>query len=166
MLEELAPGRTLIQIVGGTHDGEHVVVMGDCRHVGIRSLAWYLDGDVPFDQSRLQSPEAKANTLLESLLSPDELQEWRRDGRFWVSTPPGCVQLGQLYQLPFRPRNAGHDLVLCVVPDEPPRQPPMPGPDVWANLLLVLRTDPERFFRVANWRFAGRGHWHRGPAPV
>ena len=166
VLEELAPGRTLVRIVGGTHDGEHVVVVGYCRQAGIRTLTWYLDGDDLPDQAQLRTPESRANELLESLLTPEELQEWRRDGRFWVSTPHGRVQLGQLYQLPFQPRNAAGDLVLCVVPNEPPRSPPMPGPDIWANLLLVLRTDPARFFEVANWRFARGGPWHRGPAPV
>ncbi len=47
VLEELAPGRTLVQIVGGTHDGEMVVVMGAAGRQGVRSLAWYLDGDDP-----------------------------------------------------------------------------------------------------------------------
>jgi hypothetical protein len=169
VLEELAPGRTLVRIVGGTHDGQHVVVMGDCRHASIRALAWYLDGDEPLDQSRLQTPEAnahaRANELLELLLSPEELRDWRRDGHFWVSTPQGDVRLGQLYRLQFRPRHGGDRLVLCVVPNES-RRAPMPEPDVWANLLLVLRTDPERFFEVANWRFARSGPWRPGPAPV
>ncbi|MGB7050991.1 MAG: hypothetical protein WBG41_05430, partial [Acidimicrobiales bacterium] len=63
--------------------------------------------------------EAKAGALLESLLSPRQLEEWRRDRCFWVSTPAGSVRLGRLYQLHFRPRPSGRELLLCVVPVEP-----------------------------------------------
>lgn len=182
MLEELAPGRTLVQIVGGTHDGEMVVVMGAMGHPGVRALSWYLDGDEPPQLSAAPRPtpppapvhphrtptrvaEAKARALLESLLSPQQLEEWRRDRCFWVSTPAGSVRLGRLYQLHFRPRPAGRELLLCVVPLEPKRHP-MPEADVWANLLLMLHDDPRRFFATANWRFVDGGSWRRGPAPV
>jgi hypothetical protein len=166
VLEELAPGRTLVQIRGGTHDGEVLVVMGGGAHRDMRALSWYLDGEDPPQLWQLQTPEAKANALLESLLSPAQLLEWRRRRRFWVSSPQGKVQLGELYHLPFRPRAAGRTLVLCVVPDEPINRVRMPEPDVWANLLLVLRNDPARFFEVANWRFEDGGTWRRGPAPL
>jgi hypothetical protein len=180
LIEELAPGRTLVQIVGGTHDGEQVVVVGDGRHPAARTLAWYLDGDSPPASLRALPPappptrsltaarlaEAKACALLESLLSPRQLEDWRRDRRFWVPTPQGSVRLGQLYQLLFRPPAIGRDLVLCVVPVQPAHQSPMPEADVWANLLLLLHADPSRFFQTANWRVADGGSWHRGPAPV
>jgi hypothetical protein len=180
VLEELAPGRTLVQIVGGTHDGEMVVVMGAGGGVGVRTLSWYLDGDAPPELPAAPPPtpppaprrraptrraEAKAGALLESLLSPRQLGEWRRDRCFWVSTPAGSVSLGRLYQLHFRPRPSGRELLLCVVPVEPERHP-MPEADVWANLLLMLHDDPRRFFATANWRYVDGGNWQRAPAPV
>lgn len=180
ILEELAPGRTLVQIVGGTHDGVQVVVMGDRRHPAARALEWYLDGDeppeglratVPGDRPPPRAPGApsdapsRANELLESLLSPPQLAEWRRHHRFWVPTPYGSVQLGWLFHLDFRPEGNGRPLVLCVVPVEPHRSR-MPLPDVWVNLLLVLQADPRHFFGVANWRDAEGGSWRPGPVPV
>jgi hypothetical protein len=179
VLEELAPGRTLVQIVGGTHDGEMVVVMGAGGRVEVRALSWYLDGDAPPPLPAVPPPppppprrraptrraEAKAGALLESLLSPRQLEEWRREGHFWVSTPAGSVRLGRLYQLHFRPRPSGRELLLCVVPVEPERHP-MPEADVWANLLLMLHDDPWRFFATANWRYVDGGSWQRAPAPV
>ena len=175
VLEELAPGRTLVQIVGGTHDGEMVVVMGAGGHSGVRALSWYLDGEepsrlpvappAPLDRVPTRGAEAKAGALLESLLSPQQREEWRRDRCFWVSTPAGSVRLGRLYQLHFRPRPSGHELLLCVVPLEPKRHP-MPEADVWANLLLMLHDDPWRFFATANWRYIDDDSWRRAPAPV
>jgi hypothetical protein len=102
---------------------------------------------------------------LESLLSPRQLEEWRRDRCFWVSTSAGSVRLGRLYQLHFRPRPSGRQLLLCVVPVERERHP-MPEADVWANLLLMLHDDPRRFFATANWRYVEGGNWQRAPAPV
>ncbi len=184
VLEELAPGRTLVQIVGGTHDGRQVVVMGAGRQHATRALAWYLDGDeppeIPFmagepstaptrrasTRPRPSAALLRATALLESLLTPEQRSEWRRTHRFWVPTPFGDVQLGYLYHLDFRPSPPARPLVLCVVPVEPRRATPMPQPDVWTNLLLVLHEDPERFFRVANWRPVGGGSWRPGPAPV
>ncbi len=183
MLEEVAPGQTLVEIVGGTHDGRQVVVMGAGHLPAARTLAWYLDGDDPPQlplsppepvagrdrRSTSQRPSAahvRANDLLESLLSPHQLEDWRRAHRFWVETPYGSVQLGWLYNLACRPTRTGRSLVLCVVPTEPAHRSRMPLPDVWTNLLLTLRGDPERFFRVANWRYADGGDWRQGPAPV
>ena len=193
MLEELAPGRTLVQIVGGTHDGRHVVVMGAGRPSGTHDLSWYLDGEdpppLPFapEPAELTRPrrsndprrsnartsgatpsraQARANALLESLLSAEQREDWRNNHRFWVPTPRGQVQLGWLYHLEFRPAGRGRRLVLCVVPVEPARHcARMPLPDIWVNLLLVLQSDPDRFFAVANWREAGGGDWHPPPVP-
>ena len=110
--------------------------MGAMGRPGVRALSWYLDGDEPPQLPAAPRPtpppaplhphrtptrgaEAKARALLESLLSPQQLEEWRRDRCFWVSTPAGSVRLGRLYQLHFRPRPAGRELLLCVVPLEP-----------------------------------------------
>jgi hypothetical protein len=166
VVEVLAPGRTLVQIVGGTHDGELVVVMGGCRHPGVRTLDWYLDADDPPEPLPTREATARAATLLESLLSPQQLGDWRRDRCFWVPTPNGSVRLGRLYRLHFRPSGSGPDLLLCVVPAESAHLCSMPEADVWANLLLMLHADPGHFFEVANWRLASGGSWRHGPAPV
>lgn len=90
-----------------------------------------------------------AERLLESLLDPAQLDEWRTTSTFWVDTPFGSVRLGQLYDLRYRPRGgrgSRGERSLCVVPIDHLTLPPA---DIWVNLLLFLRTDPRRFFAVA-----------------
>jgi hypothetical protein len=62
--------------------------------------------------------------------------------------PTGAVELGQLYNLRYRPRH-GRERRLCVVPKN---HSTLPVADIWTNLLLTLRADPTRFFAVAVWR--------------
>jgi hypothetical protein len=89
----------------------------------------------------------RANALLESLLQPSQLEDWRRSGRFWVDTPRGPVQLGELYALVHRPDDEpGVERILCVVPHG---HTELPLADIWTNLLLVLAVEPDQFFRVA-----------------
>jgi len=78
-----------------------------------------------------------------------------------VATAVGTFELGRLFDIGCRAPD-GDEYRLCVVPDGY-RQ--LPVADVWANLLLALRADPQRFLAVANWRHPGGG-WHRGPVPV
>jgi hypothetical protein len=168
VLEDLGNGRTLVEIVGGDHDGDRVVVTSCDRGPEIRALAWYLDGDevsAPVKHA-LRSPDEKAKELLESLLSVNQLDQWRRHRRFWVPTPHGSVELGSLFNLRFR-RNASHsEFVLCVVPEGVETRRDLPEADIWINLLLALRNDPDKFFRVANWRDARDSQWRHGPVPV
>jgi hypothetical protein len=92
--------------------------------------------------------EVKANALLESLLDPEQLADWRATRTFWVASRRGPVQLGRLYSLLHHPEDApDEERVLCVVPDDHRK---LPAADVWANLLLVLRVCPDEFFDVAN----------------
>jgi hypothetical protein len=87
----------------------------------------------------------RADTLLRSLLDDVQLRDWNRNGHFWVPTPQGDVRLGTLYDLRHRPRQ-GRPRTLCVVPTGHDR---LPEPDIWVNLLLMLRHDPQAFFAVA-----------------
>ena len=79
-----------------------------------------------------------------------------------TDTQFGRVRLGRLYDIAFQPTGSDHPYRLCVVPTD---HLSLPAADIWTNLLLVLRGDPERFFRVANWQ-RGRGQWQAGPVPV
>jgi hypothetical protein len=168
VVEDLGAGRTLVEIVGGNHDGEHVVVVPSDLRTGIRSLVWYLDGAEISETVRhgLRSPDEKASELLESLLSPRQLDQWRARRHFWVPTPHGSVQLGSPFNLRFRGRASNGELVLCVIPEGLEARPDLPEADIWINLLLMLRHDPDEFFRVANWRHAASRSWRHGPVLV
>lgn len=90
---------------------------------------------------------ARAHELLLSLLNPFQREEYLHHGGFWVEVARGSVRLGNLYNLEFRPKEAPHKKqFLCVVPVN---YQFLPRADIWANLLLVLLHDPEKFFRVA-----------------
>jgi len=168
--------RSLVRIVGGEHD-QMVVVVCQSDDSRLRHLSWFLEDSEP-DVALLSQPdvgtataiatgqaeavaEATACELLESLLSPRQLGDWRKRRRFWVTSPMGSVELGQIYHLKFR-GPTGIELVLCVVPEG---FRDLPQPDVWTNLLLKMRSDPDEFFRVANWRRPNQERWHRGPVP-
>jgi len=107
-------------------------------------------------------PDSVAEQLLVSLLDQQQQYEWDALGTFWVDTEFGRVRLGRLYNITFLPTGSEHRYRLCVVPHD---HGSLPAADVWTNLLLVLRGDPERFFRVANWE-RGDGRWHTGPVPI
>lgn len=99
-------------------------------------------------EPRARERDVKANELLESLLDPEQLADWRATGTFWVQSRRGPVQLGRLYSLVHHPEDrTDEEHVLCVVPD---RHQILPPADIWANLLLVLRVCPDQFFDVAN----------------
>ena len=88
----------------------------------------------------------RANTLLRSLLDVDQRAEYERTGYFWVEVPQGRLRFGRLYSIRFEPRGSNEFRLLCVVPTG---YEDLPIPDIWANLLLAVRDDPDRFFAVA-----------------
>jgi hypothetical protein len=196
-LEELPGGGLLVEVVGGDHDGELLVLVSErrgtrCRRAtdllgpceigdDVRATLALVEGDrggsfrevargpgrvrarrPSATQSRSASSRTAARWLLESLLDEVQLASWRDHGRFEVPVPDGTVELGELYNLHYRRRD-GREFALCVVPRS---YASLPLDDIWTNLLLMLRSDPERFFGVANYReycsFAG---WHSGPVP-
>ena len=153
--DDLGYGRRLIRITSGSRAGDELVlVSGDMR--GVPRL-----GDILGEEVQHSDPEALAEELLLSLLDENQRADWDASRRFWVDTKFGKVRLGQLYDLAFRPRN-GEALRLCVIPAD---HQSLPKCDIWTNLLLVLRGDPDSFFRVANWQL-GRQPWRLGPVPV
>jgi hypothetical protein len=162
LISHLDADRCVVRVVGGEYHDRIVVV---CRggDPSTRNLSWFLEGtadcDPLFDAN---TPENVARTLLESLLSEDQLADWKRRRRFWVDTPRGSVELGELFNLRFRDQNGGR-LVLCVVPED---ELDLPDGDIWTTLLLTLRADPEHFFEVANWRKPHNERWLRGPVPL
>jgi len=91
---------------------------------------------------RSSSSQIEARWLLESLLDEVQLASWRDHGRFEVPVPDGTVELGELYNLHYR-RHDGREFAICVVPRS---HASLPLDDIWTNLLLLLRSDPERFF--------------------
>lgn len=163
VLEDLDDDRRLVRVVGGDNDNMLLVVTRDDRTTA-RDLSWFLGGSIPHtDDPFFETPEFKAQSLLESLLSVEQLEDWRTRRRFWVPTPRGKVELGKLYNLSFQD-SSGTNLIICV---EPEACFELPEADIWTNLLLMLRADPEHFFDVANWRFS-RGpdkQWRTGPVP-
>jgi hypothetical protein len=177
LLENLGEDRRLVRIVGGEHDNLLLIVSRNFR-APARHLSWYLGGTSP-DEIELQfegsnrgigdacdrcDPGLKASELLESLLTADQRADWQSRGRFWVDTPRGSVELGDLHNLAFREAR-GVRLILCVEPED---SQDLPDADIWTNLLLVLRAEPEHFFSVANWHhmYGPDRRWRPGPVPV
>jgi hypothetical protein len=159
ILDELGPDRQLIRIATGRHAGLELVLLTRDL-VGVARLADVL-GEEATAGSRADPPDSVAERLLLSLLDAEQRQQWKANRTFWVDTPYGRLRLGRLYDLYFRPR-IGNALTLCVVPVD---HLSLPRCDIWTNLVLALRADPERFFRVANWRPL-RGAWQSGPVPL
>jgi hypothetical protein len=102
----------------------------------------------------------RAEALLVSLLDPHQRSDWESRRRFWVESTYGAVELGRVSDLRFDTHDGRH-FTLCVVPQGVSN---LPDADVWTNLLLVLRAEPERFFDVANYCTPG-GRWRAGPVP-
>ena len=157
-VDEIEAWGTLVALVGGEHDGAEVLLVprdrvlpGLARPTPPPRRSWRPSPD-PVELARSRSSLERATALLESLLDPVQLRNWRRDRTFWVPTPYGQVQLGRLGRLAFH-RNDGARHELCVVPVGVSE---LPLPDVWTNLLLTLRATPERFFQVANWSSGAR----------
>jgi hypothetical protein len=195
-LEELPGSGLLVEVVGGDHDGELLVLVPErrgsrCRRAtdllgpceigdDVRATLALLEGDrgssrdvargprrvrarrPSATQTRSASRQTEARWLLESLLDEIQLASWRDHGRFEVPVSDGTVELGELYNLRYR-RHDGREFTLCVVPRS---HASLPLDDIWTNLLLMLRSDPERFFGVANYREYGSfGALLPGPVP-
>jgi len=113
-------------------------------------------------QQRPLTADERAERLLRSLLTNEQVLDWVQSQRFTVPTPYGVVELGELYNIGFWPSSGG-EFRLCVIPTQK-KGVDLPLCDQWVNLLLVLKSDPERFFTVANWRRPG-GKFMFGPVP-
>lgn len=152
LLDEL-PGRgLLVRVAAGPLVGHVVAVITEPLppprptprpRVRLRTILDRNPG--PAEIARSLQSERTAGELLTSLLNPRQLREWKARHLFWVDTPRGSVRLGRLYDLRHRPR-PGVERSLCVVPVD---HATLPVADIWVNLLLVLRTRPDEFFRVA-----------------
>ena len=162
VLAELGAGRRLARITEGPHAGcEVVLVTGSAPNLPRLDVLLGEAEEPPFEAAAPRSsPSPRAQALLCSLLTPEQTDDWVYRRRFSVATPYGTVELGRLFDLGFWP-TAGGELRLCVVPTGATH---LPEPDIWANLLLALRSDPDWFFTVANWRRPD-GHWNFGPVP-
>jgi hypothetical protein len=159
ILDELGADRQLIRIATGRHAGLELVLLTRDL-VGVARLDDVL-GEEAAVCGPANHPDSVAERLMLSLLDDEQREQWKANRTFWVDTPYGRLRLGRLYDLYFRPR-IGNALTLCVVPVD---HLSLPRCDIWTNLVLALRADPERFFRVANWRPL-RGAWQSGPVPL
>jgi hypothetical protein len=159
VLDELGADRQLIRIATGRHAGLELVLL--TRYlVGVARLDDVL-GEEASVCSAVNHPDSVAERLMLSLLDDEQQEQWKANRTFWVDTPYGRLRLGRLYDLYFRPK-VGNALTLCVVPVD---HLSLPRCDIWTNLVLALRADPEHFFRVANWHPL-RGPWQSGPVPL
>jgi hypothetical protein len=162
LIEEIEGWGTLVALVGGPLHGYQVLLVPRDRILpgtGRRTPA--APHATPSRQrTAARDVESKAQRLLESLLDARQLESWRSRRRFKVRTPYGYVELGRLYELVFQ-RNDGENFLVCVVP-EGHRE--LPHADIWTNLVLALRSDPDRFFQVANYK--GKHGWQAGPVPL
>lgn len=112
-------------------------------------------------EEQLNAVRERARQLLLSLLSPQQRQDFECSHRFRVDTELGVFELGRIGEIGFASR-MGREYRLCVMPSGDR----LPYYDIWVNLLLFLRHDPEGFLKIANWRLASSDRWHRGPVPV
>jgi hypothetical protein len=159
ILDELGADRQLIRIATGRHAGLELVLLTRDL-VGVARLDDVL-GEEASVCGVADHPDSVAERLMLSLLDGEQREQWKANRTFWVDTPYGRLRLGRLYDLYFRPK-VGNALTLCVVPAD---HLSLPRCDIWTNLVLALRADPEHFFRVANWH-ALRGPWQSGPVPL
>jgi hypothetical protein len=147
VIEEHTNGRTVLRFLEGAMAGRTVIAFpeSECLPNYVRRL----------------TPSERAEILLRSLLDADQQAQWGRSQRFRVCTRYGEVEFGRMHDIGFWP-DGGGEFRLCVVPAG--RGATLPEPDVWTNLLLVVRAEPERFFAVANWR-RPNGPWRPPPLP-
>jgi hypothetical protein len=173
LVEDIPDWGALVEVVGGEHHGATVLLVPVAR---VLPRARTRDeSDLPrrrgaaATRGRFSAPkpseEAEANrkaeALLVSLLDHHQRADWERRRRFWVESPYGAVELGRVSHLRFEAHD-GSRFTLCVVPTGVSN---LPDADIWTNLLLVLRAEPERFFEVANYCTPG-GPWRAGPVPL
>lgn len=154
LVEDLDRRGLLVRVAGGPFEGHVALVMSttppprpDDGRPRARPRRAAPNNPVAVQMAAAKSPRSRrvAEDLLVSLLDAEQRASWRAHRRFWVDTPRGRVRLGRLYDLRHRPGD-GTERSICVVPVDHMTLPPA---DIWVNLLLLLRTDPDRFFRVA-----------------
>jgi hypothetical protein len=145
---QIEDGKTMLRFLTGAMAGRVVIAVPD---------SYYSSG-----AHHTLSPYERAERLLLSLLTVEQAAAWGDSKRFFVETPFGTVEFGQLSNMRYWPRRGEGELRLCVVPADHGHG--LPDPDIWANLLLALKDDPRRFFTVAHWR-AGKSAWRYGPVP-
>ena len=173
LVEDIPDWGVLVKLVGGEHNGSNVLLVPAARVLPRatareaselppgRLVRLTHDRFVTPEEARRADARHRAEALLESLLDADQRATWRSRHRFWVETPYGPVELGRVSHLRFVAQDGRH-FTLCVVPWN---FSDLPDADVWTNLLLVLRAEPERFFDVANYCTPG-GPWRAGPVPL
>jgi hypothetical protein len=173
LVEDIPDWGALVELVGGEHHGANVLLVPAARVLPAarareesqlsRRRQVRLDHDRFVGRQRSHQAEAnrRAEALLVSLLDADQRMDWARRRRFWVQSAYGAVELGRVSHLRFHAYDGRH-LTLCVVPTGVSN---LPDADIWTNLLLVLRAEPERFFHVANYCTPG-GPWRAGPVPT
>ena len=173
LVEDIPDWGALVEVVGGEHHGARVLLVPAARVLPRARTREEPDRAprrrVAPTHGRLSAPQAseeaeanrKAEALLVSLLDHHQRADWERRRRFWVESPYGAVELGRESHLRFDALG-GSRFTLCVVPTG---ISDLPDADIWTNLLLVLRAEPERFFDVANYCTPG-GPWRAGPVPV
>jgi hypothetical protein len=172
LVEDIPDWGMLAELVGGEHHGANVLLVPATRLLP-RARAWEENEHPPRRRVRLThdrfvhlqdshkvEADRRAEALLVSLLDPGQRSDWETRRRFWVDTAYGAVELGRVSDLRFDTHDGRH-FTLCVVPQGISN---LPDADVWTNLLLVLRAEPERFFDVANYCTPG-GRWRAGPVP-
>ncbi len=100
--------------------------------------------------SRSHAADARARSLLASLLQPSQLAYWQRTGVFWVHTDRGWFRLGTLYDIRFRaPRRPWVERSICVVTEGFEARP---LPDLWVELTVAVQAIPDVFTAEANFR--------------
>jgi hypothetical protein len=154
VIAELANGGQRIRFLRGSLAGRTVIAFPDSHP--------YFRGLVDGERRRALNPDERAENLLRSLLTAEQLRDWVGRQRFLVSTRYGALEFGELYNIGFWPNSRG-EFRLCVVPTRDEGRD-LPVADQWINLLLALKANPERFFTVANWRRPG-GQFMIGPVP-
>jgi hypothetical protein len=173
LVEDIPDWGVLVGLVGGEYNGANILLVPaagilpgarigeESRAPRRRLVRLTHDRFVAPEETRQAEANRRAEALLVSLLDPDQRADWGSRRRFWVENPYGAVELGRVSHLHFV-ANDGRHFTLCVVPTGVSN---LPDADVWTNLLLVLRADPERFFDVANYCTPG-GPWRAGPVPL
>ena len=145
---ERGDGGTFIEIEGGALDGDFRFIPGrqserSQRTYQAPAVAWR---EQPADTKAQTEATAKA-TLLQ-LLSPAQQRGYDLHGTFWEPFgEDALIQLGIKHHLTVI-NTVGSRRVLCVVPKV--EHGYMPPSDEWANLLLLLRHDHQRFNELAN----------------
>lgn len=146
VLDDLGPAGHLVRLLDGPHAGAEVVVPSG--HVA--RVASVDARPVPCSPRRpTAAATERAEGLLASLLTPSQQHQRSRVGTFWVHVERGWFRLGALYDIRFRSaRWPWVERSVCVVSEGYEGRPTA---DLWAELVVVVRADPDAVVGVANW---------------